>query len=172
MSEYRSLIVVVTISVGVFLLILLGGNLLRKWSTQRWLRKTLSEIRRGERKPTVFESTIVWDSDSFCVRNDKTQEESLRFRWGNIARVTAFKRDLWAYDCICVCFETLDETAFEMNEETNRWCDFFEEIPKHLVEAKPFSAWFWDVASPAFAPNVTEIFLRVRGPQSSENSSC
>jgi hypothetical protein len=169
MSAYRLLMDVVIPSVGVFLLGSLVLKLLIEWKTTCWWKKTLSEIRRGESKPTVFASSIVWNSEFFCVRNDKTLEESPRFRWKNIAKVTAFKRDLWTYDCICVCFETLDETAFILNEEINGWCDFFEEMPKYLSDAKPFSVWIWGVASPAFATNITEIFLGERSPQLSEN---
>lgn len=128
--------------------------------SRRWADKLLQQIRDGKIKPRHFDISIIWDSEVVFVRNDKPDEKSPTVAWNEIVKVTAFKRDLWSTDCICLFLEKTDKTGLEVHEEMNNWSMFVDELSKFLVGCKPVSEWIWHVASPAFKTNMTEIFLR------------
>jgi hypothetical protein len=128
------------------------------WLGRRWSERALQKLREGKITPPHFDITVIWDSEGVFVRQDRPQEKSSRVAWTEIVRVTAFKRDLWTTDCICLFLEKSDKTGLEVHEEMNGWSPFADDLSKYLVGCKPWSEWFWIVATPAFKPNVTEIF--------------
>jgi hypothetical protein len=77
-------------------------------------------------------------------------------RWAEVHRATAFKRDLFTVDCICLLFARLDDTGLELGEEMAGWRSFVAALPLHLPGCH--DDWFSTVAFPAFAPNPTEIY--------------
>jgi hypothetical protein len=88
------------------------------------------------------------------------QREAVAKSWASIRLVTAFKRDLFAVDCICLHFEGTDGIGVELNEEMAGWNRLIDALPLKLPGCKPFAEWFLVVAFPAFAPNPTEIYSR------------
>lgn len=88
--------------------------------------------------------------------------------WNEIVRVTAFKRDFFTWDCICLGIHTVDGMATEVNEELDGWQTLTRDLQKHLVGCKHWSEWFPQVAFPAFATNETVLFER----QSEERKCC
>ena len=164
--------ILATVAVLVFLTSVFLDKVLNPWLSKRWLQKTLQKIEKGEIAPRVFDISIIWDSEGFFVQLDKASEKSPGLRWITIAKVTAFKRDLWATDCICLCFEMENNKGIEVHEEMNGWRKFIEELPKLLPGCKPSPDWLWNVATPAFAPNVTEIFLRPQNQPPSGAATC
>jgi hypothetical protein len=74
--------------------------------------------------------------------------------------LTAFKRDLFTVDCICLLFALNDETGIDWDEDRKGWPDLLEVFPNYLPGCKPLSVWIFDVASPGFATNPTEIYGR------------
>lgn len=137
-------------------------KILNPWLSKRWLAKTLRRIEKGEIKPRVFDDSIVWDSDAFYVKNVRSGQDTTRLGWAEVTQVTAFKRDLWATDLICLFLSKADDTGIEVHEEMNEWSKFLDDLPRHLDGCKPPADWIWNVAAPAFAPNVTEIFSKAQ----------
>jgi hypothetical protein len=79
--------------------------------------------------------------------------------WTKIERVVAFKRDLFAYDRMCIAFDASDIT-FEINEEMVCWSAFVKEMPKFLPGCLNVDAWYDTVMHPAFATNRTVLYSR------------
>jgi hypothetical protein len=145
------------------------GGLVLFFSYRRWylpLRAKLKveRLRREEAagvppSPRDYHYAILFDAETFTVTDLRGREpESTVMRWAEICRATAFKRDLFAVDCICLCLARADGTGVELDEEMARWNSFVEALPQHLPGCKAWSEWFSVVAFPAFVPNETEIY--------------
>ena len=120
----------------------------------------------------VYNISYIWDSDAFSIQDTSTGEKSAPCYWTTVTKVTVFKRDLFTTDCICMAFEMTDGKKLETHEDTNNWREFIEELPKHLPGCKSPADWLWNVTTPAYAPNITEIFLRSSKQSRLKESSC
>ena len=95
-----------------------------------------------------------YTDDGFSVQwNDQHYE----MKWAEVQRLTAYKKDLFAIDEICLDIDYRDE-RITITEELPGWSLFvatcravFPSIPKD---------WEFTIAHPAFAPNVTTLFER------------
>lgn len=159
MNTFLAILVISAIVFGL-------GYVLDRWITPWWSQRTadriLRDIRSGKpTKPGDYHIEISFDSTGFAVALlKKTSEKPVSIQWNRVVRVVAFKRDLFAVDCICLLFVSDDDTGVEVDEEMKGWQDFAEALPHYLVGCKQWSDWFMAVAHPAFATNETEIFLR------------
>jgi hypothetical protein len=80
-------------------------------------------------------------------------------KWDEVNAVVAYKRDVFAFDLVCLGFGTANG-AIEVNEEMPGWSQLVEDIPLRLPGMPPFSD-SWDlVAQPPFATCVTKLFER------------
>ncbi len=165
-----SLTILAGAALAALLIIKLMEKVIVPWLAKKWSREALRKIESGEITPRHFPITIVWNSKGVSFQKGATEEKSSVVTWENIVKATAFKRDLFTTDCICLCFETVDTEAIEINEEMNHWSDFIEVLPTFLPSCIPSHTWLWSVASPAFAPNVTEIYSRTPTPTSPESA--
>jgi hypothetical protein len=138
---------------------------------QRWYiplssRLTVERRRREEAKgvppsPRDYEYAISFDDAGFTVTNLRNKKaEPFGMKWAEICQVRAFKRDLFAVDCICLFLARADGIGIELDEEMARWNTFVKLLPQHLEGCKAWDAWFSAVAFPAFVPNETEIYVR------------
>jgi hypothetical protein len=138
------------------------------WNRREMLRqvpgaveKLLQHVREGKIRPASNKSKyfIAFDSEGFAVKKkDSTDKPLVDVHWSAIERVTAFKRDFLTVDCICLAFECTDERTTEINEEIDGWQEFQTALPTHLPGFK--ENWFSEVAFPAFATNLTELYRR------------
>jgi hypothetical protein len=80
--------------------------------------------------------------------------------WNEVVKVTAYKRDLFSTDLICVFLSRIDETGLEVHEEMNNWMVFISSLPEHLPGCKAMESWFQAIMHPAFATNTTELYSR------------
>lgn len=111
--------------------------------------------------PADYHYAIAFDSQGFTVTNLRSPgQEVVAKSWSNIRLVTAFKRDLFAVDCICLRLDGTDGVGVELNEEMAGWNRLVEALPMTLPGCKPHPEWFMAVAFPAFAANPTEIYSR------------
>jgi hypothetical protein len=83
--------------------------------------------------------------------------------WDQIARIVAFKRDVYSHDVICLLIETNQPNVLELNENMPGWTELLKELEIRLPSAKPQAQWFTEVAFPAFAVKPTEVFVRRAG---------
>jgi len=135
---------------------------LNPWLANRTVKKLLCDIKKGKpQKPRNYDFEITFDSNNISVRPLKYKStEQVSVTWMKIKRATAFKRDLFTVDCICLLFETVDQMTLELNEDMKGWNALTESMPNHLPGCKPLSDWIFQVATPAFETNPTEIFSR------------
>lgn len=82
----------------------------------------------------------------------------MTFTWQEVASVSAFKRDTYIVDLICVIFELNRQTTIELNEEMPGWSHLVEMIPQYLPGALAQDEWFTKVAFPAFKSCWTKIY--------------
>ena len=104
---------------------------------------------------------ISFDTEGFAIRaTGQALTPSSEMHWSEVQRVTAFKRDCFVVDCICLVIGARDDTAIEINEEMAGWQELVEALPDYLPGCKPWHLWFSNVAFPAFAANPTEVYER------------
>ena len=139
--------------------------LLRKHSRQKFLK----DFSEGKIKPRYFDTTIHFDEFGFGVKDDKPPEQPTRMSWSEVIKVTAYKRDMFSTDLICVFLSRADQTGIEIHEEINNWIDFITSLPKRLPDCKPIESWLKQITVPAFATNITELFLRRDNLATQEN---
>jgi hypothetical protein len=83
-----------------------------------------------------------------------------RLTWAAVTRVTAYKRDLFAVDLVCLLFETADGRRIEVDEECGAWDRLLETLPSVLPGALDRDRILRAVVLPAFATNETVVFER------------
>jgi len=154
--------------------LVVGGLVLfltyRHWYLPLCAWRKVERLRREEAagnppSPRDYHYAISFDSDGVTVADLRGRKpESSVVRWAEICRATAFKRDLFTVDCMCLFLARADGTGVELDEEMARWKIFVEALPEHLPGCKPWSEWFSVVAFPAFATNETHVYDRT-GPR-------
>lgn len=75
-------------------------------------------------------------------------------------RITAFKRDLLSYDCVCLRLLMSDGTV-QLDEEMSGFAAF-REMMEHVFELTP--DWRATVAFPAFKPCERELYIQGAEP--------
>lgn len=138
-----------------------------RWHTARGMRRARQQVERLHREedagispsPTHYHFAILFDAQGVTVSNLRScTDNAVTMRWAEVCRATVFKRDLWSVDCICVYLARSDDSGVELDEEMAGWRTFLAALPQHLSGCRPSDQWFSEVASPAFAPNPTEIY--------------
>lgn len=145
-------------------------RVINPWQARKRIERLLRKIREGKFKPPHFDETVLFDGEGFSINNDKSGKQSVRMLWTEVVKATAYKRDMFSTDLICVFFYRPGETDIEIHEEMNNWMNFIAALPNHLPGCKQVETWLQDITVPAFAPNVTELFLRFDKPSKSEGA--
>jgi len=132
------------------------------WRTRRSAEEIIRDVRSGKpTKPRDYDFDISFDSTGFVVTMLKeTSKKPIFMTWTEISRIAAFKRDLFATDCVCMMILRQDDIGIEVNEEMKGWSEFTQALPTYLPGCKSWSDWFIAITIPAFATNETEIFSR------------
>ena len=81
-----------------------------------------------------------------------------RIAWDDIKRIVAYKRDIFAYDLICLAVD-FGGNNIELNEEMEGWDALLELLPGRLPGVLPSAEWWKIVALPPLATNLTTLFL-------------
>jgi hypothetical protein len=88
-------------------------------SIERDFKQILADVKSGKTpssKPP--DDNIVFDPSGFqVIPNKPSSEPSATMPWGEVDSVMAFKRDLFAYDCICLFAAKSAGTGVELDEE-------------------------------------------------------
>ena len=124
----------------------------------KFLTSITRRIRQAMKDRGIHKTgTIVVDDFGFQVIDAKQNRNPVR--WNDVNRIQAFKRDLFSVDLICFQFH-LDgtEQLVEVDEQMDGFAVFEKILPEKF---KGFDCdWFPKVAHPAFATNLTEIWIR------------
>jgi hypothetical protein len=107
----------------------------------------------------VHPPEIRCDQAGFDVSIVESEQPRSPLKWHNVTAVLAYKRDIYAFDLICLGFGTANG-SIEVNEEMLGWSQLLEELALRLPGTPPASDWWKRVAQPPFAPSVTALFKR------------
>lgn len=134
-------------------------------SPSRKIDRYIEQLRAGE-TPDIFERT-EWDheislgSNGFAIIPLSDSSESpISLEWDSVIQATAFKRDLFSTDRVCIAFRLTDESEVEVHEEMKGWTDLCDALPNHLPGAPSWTDWFMQITTPAFELNPTPLFSR------------
>lgn len=83
-----------------------------------------------------------------------------RLDWADVTRAMAYKRDLFAFDVVCLLFELADGRRIELDEELGGWEQLLEVLPSALPGALDRGRLLHAVVQPPFATNGTVVFVR------------
>jgi len=81
-----------------------------------------------------------------------------KISWFELNEIIAFKKDLFAYDLICLGFRTNGDSFWEVDEECIGYTELLKELEKQFPGFR--TDWFAQVANPAFALNRTTLWER------------
>jgi hypothetical protein len=145
---------------------------LRNWplSPVRRMEKLIRQIEAGKRPEipvrTNYDHDLVLTEIGFEIRSLKKQPpDFVSVVWAHITEASAYKRDLFSHDQVCIEFTIDDETSIEIHEEMRGFCDLCERIPAVLPGALVFSSWYMKITTPAFEPCLTRLFTRDAPPR-------
>ncbi len=158
-------IIVVCVSGGLLILFAIYDRWVIPRVAKRHVSQMMLQHKEGNLSKTApaFPSNLAISSDErgFTIANAKQpSSDSISRKWFETERVTAFKRDMYTVDLICIVLTFSNEQPIEIDEEMAGWQAFVDALPSRLPGCRPFAEWFSEVAFPAFATNVTPVFVR------------
>src|SRR5262245_2085267 len=106
--------------VGAWLLFLAYGRWVAPWLARRSIRKLLRAVESGKAvNPRPSEFAVSCNESGFTVSNNRAQaaDPRIHIAWKEVRSITAFRRDLFIVDCICLFIATGDEDGIEVDEE-------------------------------------------------------
>lgn len=89
---------------------------------------------------------------------------TVRLAWADVTRATAYKRDLFSVDLVCLLFESADGRWIEVDEELAGWHELLETLPRALPGALDADRLLRAVVQPPFATNETLVYARGAPP--------
>lgn len=152
---FLAVVAIIGLLVSVFV-----DRVVNPWQRKRSFAKCSKDFSEGKIKPRHYETTIAVDSSGVEIKGGQSSPIQPCILWREVVKVSAYKRDLFSTDLICVFLSRKNETGLEVHEEMNNWMNFLDSLPTHLPGCKPTETWLWSVMTPAFATNFIELFLR------------
>jgi hypothetical protein len=153
--------------VGSAAAILIVMLIARRWtnSPSRKIDRYIEQLRAGDTPDipgrTEWDHEISLGSKGFKVTPlSESSETPVSLEWDSVVEATAFKRDLFSTDRVCIAFRLIDESEVEVHEEMMGWCVLCDVLPNHLPGAPPWTDWFMKITTPAFERNPTPLFSR------------
>ncbi len=118
---------------------------------KRWARLLALPSRKTRQR------VIIIDEAGFSVTLDDS--EAARVDWASVAEITAFKRDLFGYDEICLGFRCGSDDGFcWVGEEDLGFSELQAQVGQRFEGI--LQDWWRAVAFPAFTENWTSIWQR------------
>lgn len=166
----KATLFIVGTAAAVLILILIA----RRWinSPSRKVDRYIEQLRAGE-TPDIPERT-EWDheislsSKAFTiVPLSDSSESPVSIEWSSVVEASAFKRDLFSTDRVCIAFRLTDDCEIEVHEEMKGWIELCDALPSNLPGAAAWTEWFMEITTPAFELNPTPLFRRDQPIQTS-----
>jgi hypothetical protein len=131
----------------------------RTWTS--WFTRIVAFLKHIKRPS--FQVSILSDADGLTrfitYKDGSIVEEAMK--WRDVINVFAFKRDLFAYDLICLLFEDATK-RFEVSEENVDFPRLVNMLPSYLPGALDKEEWCEKVYFPVFKTNFNTIYTRTR----------
>jgi hypothetical protein len=104
-------------------------------------------------------------SDDLGVRietsdRDRRPSPAPAILWSDVHRAAAYKRDLFAYDLMCLFLARADGSGLELDEEMDGWMELLETLHLRLPGCRPHAEWYFEVMLPPFESRLREIYAR------------
>lgn len=119
--------------------------------------KTLKASGRKQSGPTAI---ITTSPTGLTIEGRQEGAKKQTVAWDSIESATAFKRELFAYDLICVAIEIESGMSVEIDEQMEGWQEFCEGLEAYLPKSLARGEWLNKVMHPAFKPSTTIIYSR------------
>jgi len=131
----------------------------------RKIDRYIAQIKAGETpdipQRTDWDHEISLQSKGFSIRVlSESSESPIDVDWDSVVEATAFMRDLFSTDRVCIAFRLVDDSEVEAHEEMKGWTELCEALPTSLPGAPPWTEWFMEITTPAFELNPRPLFLR------------
>jgi hypothetical protein len=123
------------------------------------LKSFIARIRRRS-TPRLGRSISLRDGGFLVHPTGQPVEKASVLKWQEITQITAFKRDCFSYDLICLLIGGA-LTIVEINEEDAGWDAFLQAAQENLPGLVPTNIWWIEVMQPAFATNPTTIYRNI-----------
>jgi hypothetical protein len=128
-----------------------------------WIRRLLLRI-RFNRHHATRPGVLAVSPEELRLSRDQLVDDSIRpalvraFRWDDVVRIVAFKRDVFAFDQICVAFDLADGTVAETDEGMSGFPDLVAGLPERFREMD--RGWWSKVELPPFESRPTRVWSR------------
>jgi len=137
--------------------------------SQTWFARLNERLRNlgPEPRPPVVE--VGESGFKLSIFRQDGSIQTIELKWQDIQQAVAYKRDVFAYDLICIEFITA-EWGVEINERMEGWGEMTSALPNYLPGITDCWEWWNAILQPPFAANPTVIFKRyVLGSQSQDS---
>jgi hypothetical protein len=115
--------------------------------------------RISKRKNTIMSLISVTDAGILITSASPNGDSTIEIiNWANIEEVTAYKRDCYGVDLMCLAIGGAQN--FEITEEMQGWDELLNRAPDFLPGWRSKIDWYRGVTLPAFNANRTVIFSR------------
>lgn len=106
--------------------------------------------------------TITLDTEGFEVDSHDEKIAATRISWNSVTGAIAYKRNLFAYDLICLGAEVNWDSSIELDEQMEGWDAFCRSFQMYVAESVPFEEWYAKVILPPFKTCETHVYRRDR----------
>ncbi len=150
--------VIICIVVGFVIWLILDR--LQKKLDKKQLEELIEKARTGKLKtsPKDPKNGVILTADTE-VRLARKEKTLACVQWTCVQEVSAFKRDLFTVDLVCIAlkFRQNDQELYlELNEDMVGWEDFVKTLETHFIFRAP--DWRQRVTYPAFKTNLTVLW--------------
>ncbi len=112
--------------------------------------------RRAGRKRCCSEARLALRDEGFDVFEPDREDPVASVIWRDVRSIRTYKWDVFAYDIICLAFESNKGSWAVITEKDEGFAAVRQEMEARFPEIP--DTWFWDVAVPAFATNNTLLY--------------
>ena len=100
--------------------------------------------------------SIVLNPDSLTAA---LGPDTVTWRWDDVSRVVAFKRDALTSDLLCLAIERGDQ-LIELNEDMGGWNELLDRLSSYLPGALSGQEILGAIVQPPFSANPTTVYDR------------
>jgi len=154
MTVHQILAIILVLTLAILL-----RKRLKKWFIKRRANMLLQKMQEGDFKKEPSQVYVAASTKGFSIRN-RYSDDCIDVEWKEIDRITAFKKDFFVYNCVCVAFELIGGRSVEINESMDGFVDAMEHVAENCDGCIEFYNWYMKITVPAFEAKVTELYCK------------